>query len=765
MLEEHPQYTGILTIHPDGTLFCDSLRTGRELNLTDRRYFREVLDPANRLAVEPVFGRLTGVGVLQVAYAARRDGGEPAFVLLASVDLQRLIAARARTLIRKDEVVAIADAKGTVLAWHPENRGSEAHALPGSSIAGTKLFDFALSPHGADVREDIAFEGAPQIWATSTLSAFPGAGLYVLVGTSTDSLLADANRTFAQALATQSVVWLLVLATAWLLARRAMHREQAEGERIRSLNLELEQGLQTNLVALKQAQAALPDSEARLQQAQEIANIGSWELDFATGRFAWSRNLYRIRGLPTEFQPTRENMRDRILPEDLPTITAWFTDLNAGTARGPIEVSAAHPDGKLRMLRYEGRLVTEADGTIRRIVGTVQDVTDRRLIEQQLAQAQKMEAIGNLTGGMAHDFNNLLNVIVLSLECLRDMREGDSELAALTDNALAAAFSGADLTHRLLAFARQQPLRPREIDVNALVSHIVRLITRTLGENIQVSLALDGGVWPIVADPAQLEASLVNLANNSRDAMPGGGRLSIATANHSLDADYAAQHAEVAAGDYVVIAVSDTGTGMSREVASRVFEPFFTTKERDKGTGLGLAMVFGFVRQSGGHISVYSEPGTGTTFRLYLPRGTAPSAPEDAPMVRALARGAGQTILVVEDNVPLREVVVRQLTELGYRTLEATDPPHALDLLGREEVDLLLTDVVMPGGIDGAELARRARQLRPALKVLFASGFSATQIDGESRALPAEARLLTKPYSRKDLSEMIRVILAGESPA
>ena len=519
-----------------------------------------------------------------------------------------------------------------------------------------------------------------------------------------------------------------------------------------------------DVTEMEEARAALRERTAELTDAQRLANLADWRVDVRSGQVTWSDELFTMLGLkPGSFTPDRHSFLGRVHPDDRAEMSAAVAAMYATKGSYTAEFRTGAIAGKSRYIVSQGRCIVGADGELDAVHGLCQDVTERRMMEQQLAQAQKMEAIGNLTGGMAHDFNNLLSVIVLSLECLRDAREGDGdrELAELTGNALAAAISGADLTHRLLAFARQQPLRPRRIEVNALVAHIVQLITRTLGENIEVSLALEGDVWAIVADPAQLEASLVNLANNSRDAMPSGGRISIATANQVLDTDYAAQHAEVVAGDYVLIAVSDTGTGMSPEVANQVFEPFFTTKERDQGTGLGLAMVFGFVRQSGGHISVYSELGAGTTFRIYLPRAPASAAPTLAPPIPALTRGAGQTILIVEDNIPLRQVVMRQITGLGYRALEATDAQNALALLGREDVDMLLTDVVMPGGINGTELARRARQLCPTLKVVFTSGFSEIQVSGEGRALPPEARLLTKPYSRRDLSDTIREALSG----
>jgi two-component system CheB/CheR fusion protein len=398
-------------------------------------------------------------------------------------------------------------------------------------------------------------------------------------------------------------------------------------------------------------------------------------------------------------------------------------------------------------------------GILRDLTGQKRQQLERAKLEAQLHQAQKMEAIGNLTGGMAHDFNNVLGIIIGNIDLLRDLRKDDPDVDELTREALDAAFRGADLTRRLLAFARQQPLRPQCVDVNELVSGITRLLGRTLGEDVEIALHLSPELWPVVVDPAQLEASLTNLATNARDAMPDGGRLMVVTGNRCLDADYAAQHTEVVPGGYVMIEVSDTGSGMTPAVIDRIFEPFFTTKSRDKGTGLGLSMVFGFIKQSGGHISVYSEPGIGTTFRFFLPRmAEKVPAVADGSLV-AVVRGRGETVLVVEDNEALRRVVTRQLGELGYRVLAAENAAAGLRLVEYQRIDLLLTDVVMPGGINGRELARRARQVRPEIRVVFTSGFSEARVNGDAGPLAACTPLLSKPYRKEDLASAAREAL------
>jgi len=389
------------------------------------------------------------------------------------------------------------------------------------------------------------------------------------------------------------------------------------------------------------------------------------------------------------------------------------------------------------------------------------DITERKATEQRLRQAQRMDAIGQLTGGMAHDFNNILGVVIGSLDMLRLGGRLNDEDDALASGAIDAAVLGADLIKRLLAFARRQQLKPQRVEVNALVAGTVDILGRTLGEAIPIIVDLGEDVWPVRIDPTQLEASLVNLATNARDAMPKGGSLTITTVNRELDADYASMHTDVDAGDYALIEVTDTGTGIAPELMSRIFEPFFTTKDPGKGTGLGLSMVFGFVKQSGGHLNVYSEPGVGTTFRLYLPRDRGAASEGDRVPFVAPAVGGTETILVVEDNIAMRKVVVRQLTELGYRVLEANAAAAALEILATAKVTLLFSDVVMAGDMNGIELARRAMARWPGLKVLLTSGFPEARIAGEGD-IPAGLRLLSKPYRRAELARTLRGILDAE---
>jgi len=384
--------------------------------------------------------------------------------------------------------------------------------------------------------------------------------------------------------------------------------------------------------------------------------------------------------------------------------------------------------------------------------------TEKRKLEDQLRQSQRLESVGQLTGGIAHDFNNLLTVILGNADMLTESLEGSEELEPIARHIGDAATRGAELTRRLLAFARRQPLEPEAVDVNDLIRDLEPLLRRALGEACEIEVARGAGLWPAMIDPSQFESALMNLAINARDAMHGGGRLTIETANVRIDDEYQRLHPDVAVGQYVLVAVSDTGSGIPSEDLDKVFEPFFTTKEKGRGTGLGLSMVYGFIKQSNGHIRVYSEVGEGTTVRLYLPRagGETPLAREDDAQIGS---GRGESILLVEDDESVRRYAEHALQQLGYRVRSASRADQALEMLQQGiACDLLFTDVVMPGGKGGRELAEAALALRPALKVLFTSGYTENAIVHQGRLDPGVS-LLSKPYRRDELARQVRRVL------
>jgi PAS domain S-box-containing protein len=390
------------------------------------------------------------------------------------------------------------------------------------------------------------------------------------------------------------------------------------------------------------------------------------------------------------------------------------------------------------------------------ISAAVRDITETKLAEAQLHQAQKMEAVGQLTGGVAHDFNNSLAIILGNADMLADeLGEKDARVQAV----LRAAMRAAELTQRLLAFSRQQPLHPKAIDPGTLVAGMIDMLRRSLGEAIDIEFVMGKGLWTATADPGQLESALLNLAINARDAMSGAGTLVIEAGNAVLDEDYAAKREGVVPGDYVLLAITDTGTGMPPKVLKRVFEPFFTTKEVGKGTGLGLSMVFGFARQSSGHVAIYSEEGKGTTVKLYLPRTRESAESTTAPANRDLPRGRDETVLVVEDDEDVREFAVMLLEGLGYRVLEAHDGKSGLAVIEASPgIDLLLTDMVMAGGMSGRELADEAARLNHGLKVLFMSGYTEVAVNLNGWVSKG-AELLQKPFRKRDMATRIRSVL------
>jgi signal transduction histidine kinase/CheY-like chemotaxis protein len=423
-----------------------------------------------------------------------------------------------------------------------------------------------------------------------------------------------------------------------------------------------------------------------------------------------------------------------------------------------LEAKVRTSSGEIRDFIYSIDVIRIGDSDL--LLGIGHDITDLRAAEARLRQAQKAEAIGQLTGGVAHDFNNLLAIIHGNLELINE-GIADATLKQMVADALRAAARGASLTNQLLAYARQQPLAPKVVQIGKLVRDQTELLRRTFGETIAIQNDIAADLWSARIDPNQLETALLNLAVNARHAMPEGGKLTIEASNAILDEEYADRNAEVVPGAYVLLAVTDTGTGMTKEVMQRALEPFFTTKAVGQGSGLGLSMVYGFVKQSEGHLKIYSEPGNGTTVRLYLPKaeGAIEASASATESVAIPLTSKGEVILVVEDDAMVRALAVRILTGLGYRTVEAQDGAAAIQLLAAAEpVDLLLTDVVLPGGMSGPQLARQAQTERPGLKVLYMSGYTKNAII-HNGVLDEGVHLLAKPFLKQELALQVRRLL------
>jgi len=446
-----------------------------------------------------------------------------------------------------------------------------------------------------------------------------------------------------------------------------------------------------------------------------------------------------------------------IHPDDLENTRSEMRAARRGQNKRNFETRYIDKEGKAVALNWTGTW----SEPVRRHFFIGRDLTEKQAAEAQLRHVQKMDAIGQLTGGVAHDFNNILTVITGTIGILEDAVAGDPQLAAIARLIDEAAERGANLTKHLLAFARKQPLQPLEVDVNSLVLEAAKLLQPTLGEHIEITPLLAEDAWTALADPSQLTTAVLNLALNARDAMPNGGKLALETSNVYLDENYASMQDEVAAGNYVMIAVSDTGSGIPAALLERVFDPFFTTKEVGKGTGLGLSMVFGFVKQSGGHIKLYSEEGHGTSVKIYLPRATGLNQTAAEALVSVDIEGGSEAVLVVEDDPLVRRYVMTQIESLGYTTLEAANATDALHVIDNgADIDLLFTDVIMPGHMNGRQLVDEALKRRPGLKTLYTSGYTENAIVHHGR-LDSGVLLLAKPYRKSELARMIRLALGG----
>jgi len=485
--------------------------------------------------------------------------------------------------------------------------------------------------------------------------------------------------------------------------------------------------VERDITARKQADLALQANEERFRLVSKAAGSAIWDWDVTIGQQWWSEGLRDIFGHERDTSGTVPTVwRRHVHPDDMAQVNAaldrLMTDQDSVLRE---QYRFRRADGSWAFVEDRAFALRDDDGRVRRVLGSLTDITDQKLLEERLSQAQKMETVGQLTGGIAHDFNNLLTIILGNTEILSEDLGELPHLQRLAKMSLEAADRGAELTSRLLAFSRRQALEPKVLDVAQLVQGMDGLLRRTLPESVEIEIVRAGGLWKIEADASQLELALLNLAVNARDAMPDGGNLTIEMANAMLDDEYVALEPDVRAGQYVVIVVTDTGTGIPPDVIDRVFEPFFTTKEVGKGSGLGLSMVYGFVKQSGGHIRVYSELGEGTAIKMYFPRSRIKQEViVTLPAGRKLIGGT-ETILVVEDDDAVRQHVTAQLQGLGYQVLEAATGAEAMDVLDQSPaVDLLFTDVVMPGGMGGRDLADAARKLRPSLKVLFTSGYT-----------------------------------------
>jgi len=502
--------------------------------------------------------------------------------------------------------------------------------------------------------------------------------------------------------------------------------------------------------------------QARLARAQQIARLGHWELDLDTQMVNWSPEACRIFGLPSGSTQTDVDALWRAVhPDDRAAVASALDAVVAGQAAEDLDYRLALPDGGERTVHQHVEFTQDYQSRPRRLVSTVQDITEREHLQAQLRQAQKMEAVGRLAGGVAHDFNNLLCVIMGRGLLLTNKPDDSAAILRHAEEITRAAEMATSLTRQLLAFSRRQVLQPKVLDLNAVVSGMGTMIQRLIGETIDLVIASAPSLGRVKADPGHLEQILLNLVVNSRDAMPEGGRLTIETADVEIDRGFARQHPGARPGPYVRLAVNDTGSGMTAEIRAHIFEPFFTTKGPGEGTGLGLSTVYGIVKQHDGYIAVDSEPDRGTTLTVYLPRVEAATEPDEEPAIGAGPLHRTATVLVVEDAPAVRALTRAILEQNGYTVLDAGHGHEALRICEQREgpIHLLLTDVVLPE-MSGPRLAEHVRAARPETKVLYMSGYPDDTVGDEGALVPGTA-LIQKPFTPDSLVASVREVLGA----
>lgn len=499
-----------------------------------------------------------------------------------------------------------------------------------------------------------------------------------------------------------------------------------------------------------------------LSEAQEITHIGSWEFDLTENEMSWSDELYRIFEIdPKEFDASYESFLALVHPDDLEMADKAYTESVRNKTLYEVTVRLLMKDERVKYVNQRGQTFYDKDGEPIRSIGTTQDITEQQQVERMLRRTQKMEAIGQLAGGIAHDFNNLLSIFQGNFELLEDLDVKDEDFEELLETGRKAVQRGSSLTHRLLSLSRSDAMDTKVISVNAILGDMHDLLIKSLTLRVKIKLSLNENVWLININTDELEDAIVNLALNARDAMPEGGSLVIETTNALLDEEYAGRNPGVEPGEYVSVSVSDTGFGMDQKTLERVYEPFFTTKEEERGTGLGLSMVYGFIKRSKGHMKIDSEPGHGTTVRLYFPKSERTDREQDVSEAsKTKLPGGEETVLVVDDEPDILNGIKRRLEPLGYQVLTAGDAYEALEMLGRHigKIALLFSDVVMPGEMDGYALAEEAVKREPDLKVLLTSGFTYHTVK-ESWPSLCHVEILSKPYTKTTLANKVRHVL------
>jgi PAS domain S-box-containing protein len=710
----------------------------------DRDYVQAMLAGYKGVYIgAPIVGRFTGKA--QFTTARRRETGAQRFdgALLVSVDPAYFVDFW-RTVMTADGAVSMFRDDGVVLATTvPAARAAPRMPADSPMLAHTKE-----SPAGVFISP--GRDGVDRLYAYEKLLNYP---VYVSFGIATDVLYAPWRAQLVN-YGLLALAMSLCLVAMTLSIMRYVRRQEEDAHRLAETGRRLAEEMSTRERAEREARRSQEDyrilylkTPVMLHSIDRHGNIVNVS-DFWLEQMGYDR--HEVLGQKSSNFLT-ESSRKYNVEVGLPTL------MQTGAVR-QMPLQLVRKDGTVFDVLTNSLAERDEAGVFRRSLAVSLDVTEWKQAEAQLRQVQKMEAIGQLTGGIAHDLNNLLTVILANLERAEMVLDDPARLARAIAGAQRGADRAAALTSQLLSFSRRQPLEPRAVDVGRLLARLADLLRRTLGEAIEIETATPGGLWLAFCDAGQLESALVNLAVNARDAMRERGKLILEAENAALDRAYAQSHAEVKPGDYIMLAVSDTGCGMTPDIVERAFEPFFTTKPEGKGTGLGLSQVFGFASQSDGHVKIYSEPDRGTTVRLYLPRAPLDAVADTRPRSAASAPTGSETILVVEDDHDVRATVVGMLGDLGYTVIEAANPDEALRALEARKVALVFTDVVMPGSMTSRQMVEQALHLQPGIKVLFTSGYTHSVIVHDGR-LDDGVHLISKPYRRDELARKLRSLL------
>ncbi len=793
LLKDYRIYANFFAAHREGDVFCSALPFTGPVSAADRAYFRRAVE-THRFAVgEYQIGRVTGRATVNFAYPALTPDGQVRGVVIAALDLTWLNQLVAHARMPAGSTVTVVDAAGAILARIPDPEQSVGKTAREPSVLA------AIHAQGAGVTEGRGLDGVPRLYAFTPLRAGEeGGSVYLVVGIPRSIALADVDVVQRRTIIGLVAIAALALAVAWvggdrlirrpttallvaarrlgggdLTARTGLQHFPGElGDLARAFD-DMAAGLQARRVETGHAEESLRQSEERFRSAFEDSLV-SMALQTLDGRYVRVNQAFCDLLGYTEAEVTASTYQALTHSDDVDADLADDRRMLAGEIRSyQREKRYVAKDKQVLWVLATVSLLRARDGHPLHFLVQVQDITPRKRaeaaraeLETQLRQAQKMEAVGQLAGGIAHDFNNLLTVIEGRSQLLLRRLEPDDPQRRQVQMIKSAADRAKVLTGQLLAFSRKQVRQVQVLDVNAVIRGLDEMLRRLLGEDIELLVVHGTDLGRVEADAGQLEQVILNLTVNARDAMPQGGRLTLETTNVTLDKAFVRQNLGAQPGEYVQLAVGDTGVGMDAETLARCFEPFFTTKGLAKGTGLGLATVYGIVKQHQGYIRVASDIGRGTTFSVYLPRVTAPAEPPPpAPDVPAGVVGGSETILLVEDEAVVRAVTLEMLQAYGYRVLTAGHPAEALLMSERHPgpIDILVTDVVMPG-LNGVELADRLTAVRPEMKVLYVSGYPGEALLG--RAGPDPGRpFLPKPYMADALARKVREVLDEFSQA